>query len=102
VRLIGRLVVAVAGREDDAFDAHVHNLIKEAADTVGVSAVKEGGVGGDAEAALDGFLDAVDGDVPAAFAADGEVVVIALSVEMDLDGVNSGRRRLSSSALVQR
>jgi len=43
---------------------------------------KEGGVRGDAEAALDGLLDAFDGDVPTAFTANGEVVVVALAIEM--------------------
>ncbi len=59
---------------------------KKRADVVGIGAVEEGGVGGDAEAALDGFLDAFDGDVVAAFAADGEVVVVRA-------GRRDGRRR---------
>ena len=47
-----------------------------------IGAVKERGVGGDAEAALHGFLDAFDGYVVSAFAANGDVVRLALSVEM--------------------
>ena len=98
VGLVGRLVVAVAGREHDALDAHGHDFVKEGADAVGVGAVKEGGVGGDAEAALDGLLDAFDGDVVSAFAADGEVVVLALAVEMDGEGEVLGRRELVAGA----
>ncbi len=48
----------------------------------------------DAEAALDGLLDAFDGDVVAAFAADGEVVVLALAVEVHGEGEVLRRREL--------
>src|ERR1035441_5590303 len=67
--LVRRLVVAVAGRKHDALDAHSHHFVEEGAHAVGVSAVEEGGVGGDAEAAPDGLLDALNGDVVAALAA---------------------------------
>ena len=66
---------------------------------IGIGAVEECGVGGDAEAALDGFLDAFDGDVVSALAADGEVVVLALAVEMDGEGEVLGRRELRQAAL---
>ena len=97
--LVGRLLVAVAGREHDALDAHGHHLVEECADVVGIGAVEEGGVGGDAEAALDGLFDAFDGDVVSAFAADGEVVVLALAVEMDGEGEVLGGRELRQAAL---
>ena len=77
------------------FDAEVHHLVEEGADALGVGAVEEGGVGGDAEAALDGFADAFDGDVVAAFAADGEVVVLLLAVHVDAEGeVLAGREQV--------
>ncbi len=72
---------------------------KKRADAVGIGAVEEGGVGGDAEAALDGLLDAFDGDVVAAFAADGEVVMLALAVEMDGEGEVLRGRELGQAAL---
>ncbi len=72
---------------------------KKCAHAVGIGAVEEGGVGGDAEAALDGLFDAFDGDVVAAFAADGEVVVLALAVEMHGEGEVLGRRELRQAAL---
>src|ERR1019366_6207975 len=68
--LIGRLVVAVAGREHDPLDAHVHNFIKE------------GGIGGDAEAALDGLFDALDSDVVSTLAAHREIMVLTISVQV--------------------
>src|ERR1019366_5023179 len=68
--LIGRLVVAVAGREHDPLDAHVHNSIKE------------GGIGGDAEAALDGLFDALDSDVVSTLAAHREIMVLTISVQV--------------------
>jgi len=56
------------------------------ADVIGIGAVKEGGVGGDAKAAADGLLDAFDSEIPAALAADGEIVLVAPAVEMDGKG----------------
>ena len=84
--LVGSLVVGVAGGEHHAFDAEVHHFVEEGADGFWIGAVEERGVGGDAEAALQGFFDGVDGDVVSAFAADGEVVLFALAVHVDAEG----------------
>ncbi len=57
---------------------------------------------------FDGFLDAFHRDVVSAFAADGEIVVLALAVQVDGEGqiLADGLKRcsfsLSRSALVQR
>ena len=51
-----------------------------------VGAVEQRGVGGDAEAAAQGFFDRIDGNVVAAFAADGEVVLFALAIEVHAEG----------------
>ena len=66
---------------------------------VGIGAVEECGIGRDAEAALDGLLDAFDSDVPSAFAADGEVVLLALAVEMHGEGEVLRRREFGQAAL---
>ena len=86
MRLIGGFVVGITRRNHHPFDAEVHHFIEEGADAVGVGAIEERGVGGDAEAAFDGFLNAVGGDVVGAFAADGEVVVVFLAVHVDGEG----------------
>ena len=59
---------------------------KNVAHAVGVGAVEQRGVGRHAEAALHRFPDAFDRDVVAAFAADGEIVVLALAVHVDGEG----------------
>ena len=95
--LIRRLLVAVARREHDALDAHAHNFIEERANTVRIGSIEEGGVGGDAETALDRFLDAFDCDVVSAFAANGKVVVLALAIEVDREGEVLRRRELGQT-----
>ena len=97
--LVRRFLVAVAGRKHDAFDAHRHNVVKESANVVGIGAIEECGVGGDTESALDGFLDAFDGDVVSTFAADREVVMFAIAVEMDGEGEVLRRREFGQTAL---
>ena len=84
VLLVRRLVVGVAGREHHAFDAELHHLVEESAHAVGIGAVEERGVGGDAEAAA-APLPASPSmrDVVSAFAADGEIVMLALAVHVD-------------------
>jgi len=57
-----------------------HHFVEEGANAVGIGAVEKSGIGGDAEAALDGFADAFDGLIVTAFAADGKIVMIALTV----------------------
>ena len=83
VLLVGRLVVGIAGREHHAFDAQVHHFVEESAHAVGVGAIEERGVGGDAESALHGLANAFDRDVISAFAADRKIVVLALAIQMD-------------------
>src|SRR5215469_4455612 len=92
--LVRSLLVAVARRENDALDAHVHDFVKEAADAVRIRAVEEGRVRRHAEAAPDRFLDALDRYVVSAFAADAEVVVLALAVEVDREREVLRRREL--------
>src|SRR5271165_1312580 len=83
VLLVGRFVVGVAGRDHDAFDAQVHHFVEEHADALRVDAVKQRAVRCDAEAGLDGLANGFDGDLVTAFTADREIVVFALTVEMD-------------------
>src|SRR5258708_10310274 len=80
VLLVGRFVVGVSGREHHALNAEVHHLVKECANAVGIGAVKQSGVGGHAEAALQVFLDAFKRQLISTFAANRKVVMFALSV----------------------
>ena len=59
--LVRRHLVAIAGRQHDAFDTHVHHFVEEPAHAVRIGAVEEGGVGGHAESALLGRLDRSNG-----------------------------------------
>ncbi len=81
--LIRSLLVGISGGNHHALDANLHQLVEESADRVRVGSIEERGVGGDAEARGDCGLDAVERDVVSAFAADGEVVVLALAVEVN-------------------
>ena len=72
--LIGRFLVAVTRGEHHALNLELHHLIKKFANAGGIGAFKEGGVGGDAEAAGDGLLNAFEGGFVGAIAADGGVV----------------------------
>ena len=51
-----------------------------------IGAVEQRGVGGDAEAAAEGLFHGVDGDVVSTFAADGEIVLFALAIEVNAEG----------------
>src|SRR4051794_32782201 len=53
------------------------------ANRVRIGAVEKSRIGGDAEAALQSFLNAFDRKVVSAFAADREVVVLALAVNVN-------------------
>ena len=55
--------------------------------------------GSDAEAALDGFLDSFNSDVLSAFAADGKIVMLALTVEMNGEGEVLRRREFRQATL---
>ena len=86
VLLIGRFVVRVARRKHHSLDAQVHHLIEKVADAVRIGAIEEGCVGGDAEAARDGFTDAFDGEFEAAFLANREVVMLFFAVDVHRKG----------------
>ena len=73
----------------------VHHLVEKRADALGVDAVEEGGVGGDAEAALHRFPDASTRDLVAAFLADREIVMLLLAIHVDGEGeVLAGREEV--------
>ena len=96
VLLIRRFIVGIAGRKHHAFDAKLHHFIEKCADAVRIGAVEQRGVGCDAEAALQRFLDAFDRQIVAAFAANGKIVVFALAVH-----VNGERQILAGLEEVQ-
>src|SRR5579871_3148119 len=56
------------------------------ADAVGIGAVEERGVRGDAESGFDSGLDSVDGLVVSAFATNAEIVVLALAINVNREG----------------
>src|ERR1700739_1695548 len=70
VLLIRCFIVGIAGREHHSFDAKLHHFIKMRADAIGIGAVEERSVGGDAEAGFHSSLNAFDGLIVTAFTAD--------------------------------
>ena len=86
VLLVGGLFVGVAGGKHHALDAQLHHVVKEGAHALGIGPVKKRGVGGDPEAALQGFADGLHRDLVSALAAYGEVVVLLLSVQVHAEG----------------
>ena len=86
VRLVGRLLVAIAGRDHHAFDAEFHDVVHEAAHALGIDTVEQRRVRGDAETSFKQQLYGVNRDVVRTFVRDGEVVVLAFSIEMDGKG----------------
>ena len=84
--LVGSLIVGVTGREHHALDAQVHHIVEKMANALRVGAVEERGVGGYAEATLQGQLDRFDGFVVSAFAANGEIVFFALAIHVNREG----------------
>src|ERR1700733_459285 len=84
--LVRRLVIGVARRDDDAFHAQRHHLVKESAHAVRIGAIEERGIRRNTEATLDRLAYSLHRFVVAALAADREVVVLALTIEMDGKG----------------
>src|SRR5207253_88170 len=87
----GSLLVTVSGRDHHAFDTQVHDHIKKLPDVGRLDARKKRGVGGNAEAPLDRFLDRLNGDVKGAITADGRVVMLAKSIQMNGKAQEFGR-----------
>ena len=81
--LVRRFVVRIARRHHDAFDAQIHHFVEEGPDALGIHAIEQRAVGGDAEAGLDGLANRFDGDLIPAFAADRKIVMIALAIQMN-------------------
>src|ERR1700677_1923950 len=83
VLLVRRLVVGVARRDDDAFHTQRHHLVKESAHAVRIGAIEERGIRRNTEAALDRLAYSLYRLVVTALAANGKIVVLALTIEMD-------------------
>ena len=81
VLLIGRFVVGIARRKHHAFHAERHHFVEEIAHALRIGAIEKRGVGGDAEAALHCFANALDREFKAAFLADGEIVMFFFSID---------------------
>ena len=86
VLLIRRLFIGIAWREHHALNSQVHHLVKKRAYALGIRTVKQCRIGRDPEAALHSFTDAIHGDFVSTFAANREVVVFLLAIEMDAEG----------------
>ncbi len=86
VLLIRGFLVGVARRDHHALDAEGHDFIEEFRDFFRLGTVEECGVGGDSEAALDGFFDGINRDVVGAIAAHGHVVLLLRAIEVDGEG----------------
>ena len=80
--LVRCLVIGVAGGKHHAFDAQLHHFVEKSADALGVGAVEQCRVCGDAEALLNRFANALDGQLIAALAANREIVVFFLPVHV--------------------
>src|ERR1700733_1123710 len=84
--LVRRLVIGVARRDDDAFHAQRHYLVKESTHAVRIGAIEERGIRRNTEATLDRLAYSLHRLVVTALAANGKVVVLALAIEMDGEG----------------
>jgi hypothetical protein len=84
--LIGCFLVAVARGEHHALDVQFHHGVKKFADASGIGAFEQGGIGGDAEPAGDGFFDGFDGDLVSSIAADGGIVFGFETIHVDAEG----------------
>ena len=84
--LIGCFLVAVAWREHHALDVQFHHGIKKFADASGIGAFEQGGIGGDAESAGDGFFDGFEGDLVGAITTDGGIVFGFETIHVDAEG----------------
>ena len=84
--LIGCFLVAVTWGEHHALDVQFHHGIKKFADASGIGAFEQGGIGGDAESAGDGFFDGFEGDLVGAIATDGGIVFGFETIHVDAEG----------------
>ena len=80
--LVRRLVVGIARRKHHALDAERHGFVEEGAHALGIGAVEQGGVGGDAKAAVNSFLNSRHRQLVTAFLANRKIVVFALAVHV--------------------
>src|SRR2546430_2354399 len=97
VLLVGRLRVAVTGRDHHALDAEIHHRVEELAHTEWVGAVKERRVGRDPEASPERLADRGHRLVVDALTTDRLVVLVAKPVHMDAE--REVLRRLEDAVL---
>ena len=81
--LVGGFVVGVSGRDHHALDADFHHLVEEFADAVRIGSVEERGVGGHAKTGGYGYADAIESQIVSTFAADGKIVVLFFSIDVN-------------------
>src|SRR6185312_14101104 len=81
--LVRGFVVRISRRKHHAFDAQVHHLVKKRTHALGISSVEQSGVRGYAKATAHGFFNSLTRLVISAFLANGEVMVLALSIHVD-------------------
>jgi hypothetical protein len=91
VLLVGSLFVRVRGRNHHSFNPKVHHRIEELTNVRRLGAGKKRGIGGHAEAPPDRFLDRFNGNVERALAADGRVVMLPESIQMNGKAEEFGR-----------
>ena len=96
--LVRSFIVGIAGRKHHALDAQLHHFVEECAHALRVGAVKERRVRGHAKAALQRFPNSFDGQVVAALAAHGKIVMLALAV--DVNGESQVLARLEEMNLL--
>ena len=82
MRLVGRPLVGIAGRDGDAVDAHLGHRVEEPRHPLGLGGVEQRGVDVDPEALRLGEPDRLDRAVVDAVLADRAVVVLAVAVEV--------------------
>ena len=85
VLLIRRLFIGIPGREHHALDSQVHHLVEKRPHALGVGSVKQRGIGGHPETAFHGLTDPIHCDFIPALAANCEVVVLLLPIQMDAE-----------------
>src|SRR5436853_6882928 len=83
--------VAGSWRKHHALDSELHHVIKQGPYALGISSVEKCGIGSDPKAALQSFPNRIHSDLVAALAADGEIMVLLLTVQMHAEGQVLGR-----------
>src|SRR5208282_1569957 len=69
-----------------AFEAKLHHVIEKGAHGSRVGAVEQSRVGRNPEASAESLLNSIDGDVVPTFAANGQIVLLALPVKVNAEG----------------